>query len=80
MQLGSYLGPSDPEAGSVLTAKILTGSGDVVRRNTFRRLTDVKLESNDVLDEQVRFDEKVHKRLGDPFSNEKDLQVALNFS
>jgi hypothetical protein len=80
MQLGRYLGPRDPEVGSVLTAKTQIGSGDIVRRNTFRLLTDMELESKEVLDEQVTFDEKVHKRLGAPFSNEKDLQDALNFS
>jgi hypothetical protein len=51
MQLGRYLGPTDPEAGSVLTAKVLTGSGDVVRCNTFRLLTDMELDSKEVLDE-----------------------------
>jgi hypothetical protein len=38
MTLGRYLGPTDPEAGSVLTAKILTMNGDVIRRKTFRHL------------------------------------------
>jgi hypothetical protein len=80
MQLGRYLGPTDPDAGSVLTAKILANSDDVVRRNTFRLLTDRELESKEVLDEQVTFDDKVHKQLGDPFSIEKDMQDALNFS
>jgi hypothetical protein len=40
----------------------------------------MELESKEVLDEQVRLDEKFHKRLGDPFSSEKDLQDALSFS
>jgi hypothetical protein len=38
MTLGMYLGPTDPEAGSVLSAKILTFEGNVIRRNTFRHL------------------------------------------
>jgi hypothetical protein len=38
MTLGRYLGPTDPEAGSVITAKILTFEGNVIRRNTFRHL------------------------------------------
>jgi hypothetical protein len=80
MQLVRYLGPTNPEAGSVLTAKELTDSGDVVRRNTLRLRTEMELDGKEVLDEQVRFDAKVHKRLGDQFSNEQDFQVALNFS
>jgi hypothetical protein len=42
MTLGRYLGPTDPEAGSVLSAKILTFEGNVIRRNTFRHLTQLE--------------------------------------
>jgi hypothetical protein len=42
MTLGRYLGPTDPEAGSVLSAKILTFEGNVIRRNTFRHLTPLE--------------------------------------
>ena len=80
MQLGRYLGPTDPEAGSVLTAKVLTRTGEIVRRNTFRHLTDTELESKQVQDEQVGFDDNVRKRLGEAFSDEKDLSSSLNIS
>ena len=80
MQLGRYIGPTEPEAGSVLTAKVLTSSGDVIRRNTFRHLTQLELDSPEVKEEQVRFDVKVQKRLGEAFHDEKEFSSLLNIS
>jgi hypothetical protein len=40
--LGRYLGPADPEAGSVLSAKILPFEGNDIRRNTFRHFTHLE--------------------------------------
>jgi hypothetical protein len=45
MTLGGYLGPTDPEAGSVLTAKILTYEGNVIQRNTFRHLKQIEMRT-----------------------------------
>ena len=45
--LGRYLGPTEPEVGSVLTAKILTVSGEVLCRNTLRNLTAEELASSE---------------------------------
>jgi hypothetical protein len=42
LTLGRYLGPTDPEAGSVLSAKILTFEGNSIRRNTLRHLTPLE--------------------------------------
>ena len=56
-----YLGPTELEAGSVLIAKVLTRSGEIVRRNTFRHLTETELESKEVQVEQVSFDDNVQK-------------------
>jgi hypothetical protein len=47
MTLGRYLGPTDPEAGSVLTAKILKLNGDVIRRNTIKHLEQKELDSEE---------------------------------
>ena len=65
--LGRYLGPTEPEVGSVLTAKILTSSGEIIRRNTLRSLTDQEINCDDNRKERNSFDEKVSKRLGEPF-------------
>jgi hypothetical protein len=45
MTQGRYLGPTDPEAGSVLSAKILTFSGNVIRRSTFKHLTSIDMRT-----------------------------------
>jgi hypothetical protein len=45
MTLGRYLGPTDPEAGSVLSAKILTFEGNVIRLHKFRHLTPLEDEN-----------------------------------
>jgi Zinc knuckle len=61
MTLGRYLGPTDPEAVSVLTAKILTMNGDVIRRNTFRHLEQKEIDSAECKAAQKQFEEKVQK-------------------
>jgi hypothetical protein len=44
---GRYLGPTDPEVGSVLTAKLLNSNGKVIHRNKFRHLTREELLSDE---------------------------------
>jgi Reverse transcriptase (RNA-dependent DNA polymerase) len=78
--LGRYLGPTEPEAGSVLSAKILTNSGEVVRRNTFRVLTTEEQESESVKQAQATFNESVKKRLGNAFTTSDDVSAQLTFS
>jgi hypothetical protein len=63
MTLGWYLGPSNPEDGSLLTAKILTMNGDVIRRNTFRHLEQKELDSTECKAEQKQFEEQIQKLL-----------------
>jgi hypothetical protein len=36
--IGRYLGPTEPEVGSVMTAKILKCNGEIMRRITFRHV------------------------------------------
>jgi hypothetical protein len=45
--LGRYLGPTEPEVGSVLTEKSLKSNGKVVERNTFRNRRKEDYESRD---------------------------------
>jgi transposase InsO family protein len=77
--LGRYLGPTEPEIGSVLTVKILTITGEVVRRNSVRRLTDEELCSDANKKERALFDEAVGHRLGEPFK-ESDLVTSFDVS
>jgi hypothetical protein len=59
MTLGRYLGPTDPEAGSVSTSKILTMNGDVIRRNTFRHLEQKEFASAECKAAQKQFEDKL---------------------
>jgi hypothetical protein len=72
--LGRYLGPTDPEVGSVLTAKILKENGEIVRRNSYRHLTPDELEGETGIRERKLFDEAVEKRLGNPHT-EQELEA-----
>ncbi len=69
--IGWYLGPTEPEVGSVLTAKILKCNGEVVRRNTFRHLRQEEYESEESKKERSDFDASVEKRLGDPLTDKE---------
>jgi hypothetical protein len=80
MTLGRYLGPTDPEAGSVLTAKILTMKGDVIRRNTFRHLDQTELDSEECKAAQKQFEERNQKRLGEPITDSAELYASMNIS
>jgi hypothetical protein len=62
--LGRYLGPTEPEVGSVLTGKILTATGEVIPRNMFRHLTDAEIVSSDNQKERDKFNETVGNRCG----------------
>lgn len=77
--LGRYLGPTEPEIGSVMTAKILTNTGEVIRRNTFRGLTPEEFDSLSNQEERKAYDMAVRKRLGDPLM-EKDIAIVLGVS
>ena len=77
--LGRYLGPTEPEVGSVLTAKILTKSGEIIRRNTLRSLTEQEVNCDDNRKERNSFDEKVGQRLGEPFK-EPELESSFDVS
>ena len=69
--LGKYIGPTDPEVGSVLTAKILKSNGEVIRRNTFRHLTQEELDSDENKRERHLFHLSVSKRLGEPVPHDE---------
>jgi hypothetical protein len=80
MTLGRYLGPTDPEAGLVLTAKILTMNGDFIRRNTFRHLEQTELDSEECKAAQKQFEEKIQKQLGEPITDSAELYASMNIS
>ena len=77
--LGRYLGPTDPEVGSVLTAKILKSNGEVIRRNTFRHLTPEEFESEENQKQRQLFNESVSKRVGQPVLHE-DLKQEFGIA
>ena len=79
MLLGRYLGPTDPEAGSVMTAKVLVKSGEVIRRNTYRKLTPEEYDNSAITLERKLFDETIGKRLGEPLK-EVDLSATFGIS
>jgi hypothetical protein len=57
--LGRCLGPTEPEVGSVLSAKILKIAVGIFIRNTFRNLTDQEKKCDDNRKQRSLFDEKV---------------------
>jgi hypothetical protein len=82
MTLGIYLGPTNPEAGSVLTAKILTYEGNVIVRNTFRNLTQLDNENQELITAKANFTTYVNSRLGNPVKDHlefNDLVPLLRF-
>jgi hypothetical protein len=77
--LGRYLGPTESEVGSVLTGKILTATGEVIRCDTFTHLTDAEIASSDNQKERDKFNETVVNRWGVPFK-EPELGPSLGIS
>ena len=63
--LGRYLGPTEPEVGSVLTAKILKPNGKVIQRKRFRHLTRQEFDSDETRKERETFDASVATELGE---------------
>jgi hypothetical protein len=80
MTLGRYLGSTDPEAGSVLSAKNLTIEGNVIRRNTFRHLTPIENDNLDLITAKANFTAKVNSRLGDPIKEHLAFNDLANIS
>jgi hypothetical protein len=80
MILGRYLGPTDTEAGSVVSAKILTIEGNVIRRNTFRHLTPSEDANTDLITAKTKFTIKVNSRLGDPIKDHLDFNDLVKIS
>jgi hypothetical protein len=80
MTLGRYLGPTDPEAGSVLSAKILTFDGNVIRRNTLRHLTPLDDANTELITAKMNFTVKVHSSLGDPIKNHLEFNDLMKIS
>jgi Reverse transcriptase (RNA-dependent DNA polymerase) len=78
MVLGRYLGPTDPEAGSVMSAKILKDTGKVVRRNTFRGLTQEEVDSVEMKKRCSDFDKKVHEKLGHAITEKELSGISIN--
>jgi hypothetical protein len=74
--LGQYLGPTEPEIGSVLTVKILTISGEILHWNTIQHLTDEEKKSKENRKERDLFDETFGRRCGVPFK-ETELGPSL---
>jgi hypothetical protein len=80
MTLDRYLGPIDPEAGSVLSSKILTFKGNVIRRNTFRHLTPLDNENPELETAKASFTTKVNSRLRDPIKDHVELNDHVKIS
>jgi hypothetical protein len=80
MTLGRYLGPTDPEGGSVLSAKILTFEGNVIRRNTFRHLTPLEDENPEQVTAKANFTTKTNSRLGDPIKDHLKFNNLVKLS
>jgi hypothetical protein len=80
MSLGTYLGPTDPEAESVLSAKILTFHGNLIRRNTFRHLTPLEDEKPELLTAKVNFTTTGNNRLGDPIKDYLEFNQLVKIS
>jgi hypothetical protein len=79
MTLGS-LGPTDPEAESVLSAKILTFHVNVIRRNTFRHLTPIENENLEQITAKANFTTKVNSHLGDPIKHHLVFNAFVKIS
>lgn len=73
--LGRYLGPTSPEHGNILLAKILISNGQVIRRNTFRHLRPDEADSEDVKRQQAEFDSEIRAKLGAGISQDDIAQV-----
>jgi hypothetical protein len=80
MTLGRYLGPTDPEAGSVLSGKILTFEGNVIRCNTFRHLTLLENENPALVTAKANFTTKVKSCLGDPIKDHLEFNDLVKIS
>jgi hypothetical protein len=80
MTLGRYLGPTDPESVSVLSAKILTFEGNVIRRNTFRNLTLLDDANTELITAKTNFTTKVNSRLGDPIKDHLKFNDVVKIS
>jgi hypothetical protein len=78
--LGRYLGTTDPEAGSVLSAKILTFEGNVIRRNPFRHLAPLEDANTEVITAKKNFTMRVNSRLGDPIMDHLEFNDLMKIS
>jgi hypothetical protein len=80
LTLGRYLGPTSPVAGSVLSANILTFEGNVIRRNTFRHLTQLENENQELITEKANFTIEVYSRIGDPIKDHIEFNDLVMIS
>ena len=68
VQLGRYLGPTEPGIGSTMSFYILQSNGEVVRRVSVCRLRPEEHER--MSDDKKIFMTSVHQRLGDPVTDD----------
>jgi hypothetical protein len=80
MTLGRYLGPTDPKAGSVLTAKIHTYEGNFIQRNTFRHITHLENENQELITAKANFKTNVNSRLGEPIKDHLEFNDLVKIS
>jgi hypothetical protein len=73
MTLGRYLGPTD----LVLSAKIMTFEGNVIRRNTFRHLTPLEDANTELITAKTNFTIMVNSRLGDPIKDRLEFNFPM---
>ena len=74
--LGRWLGPSI-DVGPAMTSKILQANGQVIHAATYRGLNEDELTDPKHLEEQKEFDASIKKRLGEPFTESKAIDLGL---
>ena len=64
-RLGRWLGPSI-DIGPAMTSKILKANGQVLHLSSYRALSNEEIEDAEELKERNKFDNDIHKKLGNP--------------
>jgi hypothetical protein len=68
--IGSYFGPTVPEVGSVMKAKILKHHEEVLRRNPFIHIRREAFDTEACIKVFSKFNVAVGQKLGDPMDKE----------
>ena len=77
-QLGRWLGPTVPEVGATMCAKILKENGNVLHRSTYRPLTKEERANEACAAARRNFDIKIQQRYGKPTTESSILEQESN--